>query len=202
MSTHPKNDPTQVPDQGLQNENEKKKSAGSWIVELIVVIALALLFRQFIATPTLVFGNSMVPTLNHGNFLIESRISLQTDTIERGDIVILDPADGTEREFIKRVIGLGGDTVVIENGVVSINGTALDEPYTSGPTYTADRRYEIEVPEGYYYVLGDNRVQGGSNDSRNFGAIPEKSIKGIVVFRYFPFGEAFGPIRGWDYEKH
>lgn len=190
------------PQEAIKSEADKKKSRMSWFMELVFVIVLALLVRQYIITPTLVFGNSMVPTLRNGDFLLESRIAVRTAELKRGDIVILDPKDGTQRDFIKRIIAVGGETIRISQGVVSIDGEVLNEPYISAPTYIDRDVYEIEIPEGSYYVMGDNRLQGASNDSRDFGPIPHKSIKGVVFYRYFPLGDSFGKIEGWDYEKH
>ena len=108
-----------------------------------------------------------------------------------GMIVILDPPHDDGREFIKRVIGLPGDTIHIVDGVVSVNGKRLDEPYVGGvATWTDTNPLTVVVPEGEYFVMGDNRAYMQSNDSRSFGTIPAKRSRdrprtGIFLRRIF-----------------
>lgn len=179
----------------IETAEARKKNMGRFFLELVLLIAVALAFRHYIAAPTVVQGTSMLPTLKPWDFLVENKWAVRNGEIERGMIVILDPPGGNGREFIKRVIGLPGDTVRIENGEVYVNGTKMDEPYTGGvETYVPGDRMELTIEPDQYFVLGDNRAYNQSNDSRSFGPIMRDAIKGKVVYRYFPFGESFGPI--------
>jgi signal peptidase I len=118
---------------------------------------------------------------------------------ERGDIIVFDPPTVSEKPYIKRVIGLPGETVTIENGAVFINGEKLEEPYLEeGITEcTRSRCDPVRVGEGEVYVLGDNRRN--SSDSRIFGAVSVDNIIGKAWLTYWPFGE-FGLVPHYDYE--
>lgn len=180
----------------LPSPHSKRLSARRSNMELVLVIVMALIIRQFFFSPTVVQGTSMHPTLEPWDFLVENKWNLRNGEVERGMIVILDPPHDDGREFIKRVIGLPGDTIQIVDGVVSVNGKRLDEPYVGGvATWTDTNPLTVVVPEGEYFVMGDNRAYMQSNDSRSFGTIPLKAIKGQATYRYFPFGESFGPIK-------
>ena len=125
-------------------------------------------------------GNSMNPTLLNGEYLIISNFAYQLDEPERGDIIVF-RHPRSELNLIKRVIGLPGDTVEIQNGVVRVNGNALDEPYIQAPpTYSSS----WVVPEGQYFVLGDNR--NNSSDSHAWGFLPLDHILGKALLVYWP----------------
>lgn len=164
-------------------------------MELVLVIVMALIIRQFFFRRRLCRAHPCIHIGTLG-FLVENKWNLRNGEVERGMIVILDPPHDDGREFIKRVIGLPGDTIHIVDGVVSVNGKRLDEPYVGGvATWTDTNPLTVVVPEGEYFVMGDNRAYMQSNDSRSFGTIPLKAIKGQATYRYFPFGESFGPIK-------
>ena len=188
--------PTKTTKKGVRLEGpEDKQGRGHMLTEVIAIVLIVLIVRQYFFSPTVVQGTSMMPTLRPWDFLVENKWQRNNGTLERGMIVILDPPEGDGREFIKRVIGLPGDTVRIDRGVVYINGEAIDEPYTAGvATYVDGDFLELTVPPGSYFVMGDNRAYLQSNDSRRFGPVPEPSIKGIATFRYFPLGESFGAL--------
>ena len=101
---------------------------------------------------------------------------------KHGEIIIFHFPRNRERDFVKRVIGVPGDVLEIRNGQVIRNGEPVDEPYVTNHSSRSQR--EIEIPEGHYYVLGDNRR--GSNDSRDWGLVPEADIIGRAWFRYWP----------------
>jgi signal peptidase I len=125
-------------------------------------------------------GNSMNPTLLNGEYLIISNFAYRLDDPDRGDIIVFRHPQ-SELNLIKRVIGVPGDTILIENGVVSVNGTVLDEPYIQAPpTYNSS----WVVPEGQYFVLGDNR--NNSSDSHAWGFLPADHILGKAEFVYWP----------------
>ena len=174
---------------------------------LILVLAAILLARVYVFTPVTVNGHSMDPTLSDGQRLISSKIS----NYERMDIITTKEPGDEERMIVKRIIGMPGDTVKMENDQLTINGKKyepyLDEfkkefsedklqgeyAYSSGfqaqaessSTFTSD--FEYTVPKGKYLVLGDNRLI--SKDSRMFGLVDKDMIQGKVVFRYWPLSE-------------
>ena len=163
---------------------------------LILVLAAILLARVYVFTPVTVNGHSMDPTLSDGQRLISSKIS----NYERMDIITTKEPGDEERMIVKRIIGMPGDTVKMENDQLTINGKKYDEPYLdefkkefsedklqgeSSSTFTSD--FEYTVPKGKYLVLGDNRLI--SKDSRMFGLVDKDMIQGKVVFRYWPLSE-------------
>ena len=172
------------------------------IVEtLVLTLVIYLLIHNFIAQPFEVEQNSMVPTILEGEYVLIDKVSPRFSNYERGDIVVFNPPSGYSEggvPFIKRVIGLPGDTVRLENGRVFVTpagGSAvrLDEPYInvdingrSEPTLCRDAECTAQwtVPTGSYFVMGDNRTV--SQDSRTFGPIARDLIIGRAWLRYFP----------------
>lgn len=144
---------------------------------------MVVLIRTFIATPVRVDGDSMNKTFKNGDILILYKLS----KIKRFDVIVLHEEKDNEK-IIKRVIGMPGDTVAIKDGEIYINDEKIDDEYAYGMTSDYDR---ITLKSDEYFILGDNRLI--SKDSRYFGSIKEKEIKGKVVFRIFPFSK-FGKI--------
>ncbi len=142
-----------------------------------------MLIRSFIATPVRVDGDSMNKTFKNGDILILYKLS----KIKRFDVIVLHEEKDNEK-IIKRVIGMPGDTVAIKDGEIYINDEKIDDEYAYGMTSDYER---ITLKSDEYFILGDNRLI--SKDSRYFGPIKEKEIKGKVVFRIFPFSK-FGKI--------
>lgn len=167
-----------------------KKSLGFlWeLVKIIIIAAIIVLpIRYFIFQPFIVKGDSMVPNFHSNDYLIVDELSYRFAPIHRGDVVVLKyPLDTTQR-FIKRVIGLPGETVVVKNGNVDIlkNGKdlALDESYLPKGLVTIGN-INVTLAPGKYFVMGDNRQF--SYDSRSWGALPKEDIVGRAVFRIFP----------------
>lgn len=125
-------------------------------------------------------GSSMNPTLQDGEYLIINNVTYILDDPEQGDIVVF-RHPRNDLNLIKRIIGVPGDVVKIENGTVWINDTALDEPYIAdSPSYSG----EWVVPEGNYFVLGDNR--NNSSDSHSWGFLPSDNMLGKAFFVYWP----------------
>ncbi|RMG47152.1 MAG: signal peptidase I [Acidobacteria bacterium] len=159
----------------------------AFVRDLLFSIVVAILVIVFVVQPVRVEGTSMLPHLHNGERIFINKFIYRFDRIERGDIVVFWYPNDPDKSFIKRVIGLPGETVAIRNGVVYINGQPLDEPYLD-PRY--HRRHEnmpsTFIRNHYYFVMGDNR--DASNDSRQWGPVPEKYIYGKAIFRYWPPG--------------
>ena len=155
----------------------------------IVFISLAIVipFRFYIAQPFIVDGASMDPTFETGNYLIVDEITYHFKTPERGSILIFKYPENPSKSFIKRVIGLPNETVLISSGKVTIinsqypNGILLDEPYIK---LKKDEDFNYTLGTDEYFVLGDNR--SSSADSRIWGSVPKENIIGRPIIRFFP----------------
>ena len=160
-----------------------------WMDSFVFSVILILIVFTFGFRVVGVDGESMMPTLNNGDWLTVKAINT---TIERGDIVVITQPNITNEPLIKRVIAVGGDTLDINfmSGEVKVNGEVIDEPYINAPTHNpGDFNKPIRIPEGYVFVMGDNR--NASLDSRfsTIGVIDERYILGIANARLFPFGD-------------
>jgi signal peptidase I len=167
------------------------KSLWEFIRFAAIVIAIVVGIRLFIAQPFIVSGTSMVPTFQDANYLIVDEISYHFHAPERGDVIVFHPPFDMSTYYIKRVIGLPGETVTIENGTITIknaehpDGFVLNEPYIT-PDTPGDSS-STTVPEGQYFVMGDNRP--ASYDSRRWGMLPAQNISGRALIRLFPLSE-------------
>ena len=160
-----------------------------WMDSFVFSIILILLAVSLFLISNGVDGESMMPTLNHGDWLTVKAINTE---INRGDIVIVTQPNDRNEPLVKRVIAVGGDTLDIDfiSGQVKVNGEIIDEPYIMEPTRSrGDFDKPIKIPEGYVFVMGDNR--NNSLDSRfdSIGIIDERYILGVANARMFPFGE-------------
>lgn len=146
----------------------------------LLILMLALLVNS-ITVRFQVQGTCMEPTLHDGQYLIVSRLTYWVHPPERGDIIILQPPDDPDQDYVKRIVGLPGERIEIQGGSVWIDGIQLEEPYVViPPTYTS----AWELGEGEYFVLGDNRE--GANDSHNWGVLLRESIIGKAWLCYWP----------------
>ncbi len=163
-----------------------------WARDLLVSLAISAFIIIFLYQPVKVEGTSMMPGLEDQERIFVNKFVYRWEPIHRGDIVVFRYPRDTSKSYIKRVIGVAGDRIRIENGQVYVNGEALDEDYV--PTDYADARSysEIVVPPYSFFVLGDHRTM--SNDSRDFGAVNERYIYGKAVFGYWPM-EKLGRLR-------
>ncbi|MGB9903149.1 MAG: signal peptidase I [Desulfotomaculales bacterium] len=167
----------------LPREDKGKKTVVEFVESVIIAVLLAVLIRTFILAPFYIPSGSMRPTLLEGDRIIVSKISYRIGAPQRGDIIVFkDPRD-PRRDLVKRLIGLGGETVALKNNHLYINGQMMPENYLPQGTRFADYG-PSRVPEGYYLMLGDNR--NVSDDSRYWGPLPEKNIIGKALFIYWP----------------
>jgi len=150
-------------------------------IPYIVIIIVVVLIRTFIATPVLVNGSSMYPTLKNNELLILKKYD---SSYKRYDIVVLDYKN---EKLIKRVIGLPGETVEYKDGVLYIDGKETEDDFSSTTSdFKSSELVTGTIPKGYYLVMGDNRKN--SIDSRTIGLISEDDINGVTNFSLWPFG--------------
>ncbi len=178
-------------------EREKKSETFEWMKALLIAFGIVAIIRLFFFTPIVVDGISMMPTLENGDKMIVNKISYTIDKPDRFDIIVFHAPE--QKDYIKRVIGLPGDSVEYIDDVLYINDEAYPESYldlykkgiTEG-TLTEDFKLfeKIEkqvVPEGHVFVLGDNRRK--SKDSRHIGAIEIEDIIGTTKFVFWPMDD-------------
>lgn len=163
-----------------------------WVRDLLVSLAISAFIIIFLYQPVKVEGTSMMPGLEDQERIFVNKFVYRWEPISRGDIVVFRYPRDISKSYIKRVIGLAGDKVRIDNGQVYVNGEALDEDYVPSDYADARSYAETTVPEGSYFVLGDHRTM--SNDSRDFGPVNERFIYGKAVFGYWPM-EKLGRLR-------
>jgi len=188
-------------------------------VLVVAAFALALLIKTFVLQAFYIPSGSMLPTLEVGERILVEKISYRLGGPDRGDVVVfersLDPAvpspheddsvpedivnafkslfgwpTGGEQDYVKRVMAIGGDTIESREGVVYVNDEPVDEPYLPKGVVTSDFPTQ-QVPEGQIFVMGDNR--GSSDDSRNFGPVPDDEVVGRAFLSIWPANE-FGTL--------
>ncbi|GAB4471694.1 MAG: hypothetical protein OHK0037_31160 [Elainellaceae cyanobacterium] len=184
------------PDEQTQHRASFWKTQRENGLVLAIALALALVIRLFVAEPRYIPSDSMVPTLQVGDRLVVEKVSYRLHPPEQGDIVVFDPPAQlqqlgytTDQAFIKRVIGLPGQTVRVHLGKVWIDDQPLTEPYIAEPPGYEMRA--IAVPPAHIFVMGDNR--NNSNDSHVWGFLPVENIIGRAVFRFYPIAR-FGKL--------
>lgn len=158
-----------------------------WLVAIALI--LAILIRLFVAEPRYIPSDSMLPTLHTGDRLLVEKVSYLFHPPQIGDIVVFEPPEKLQKQgysktqvFIKRIIGKPGDTIGVHKGKVYINKQPLSESYIAEPP--AYELVSAPVPEGKFFVMGDNR--NDSNDSHVWGFLPQQNIIGRAVFRFWP----------------
>lgn len=177
------------------------------VLNIVIIVAVVVAIRTFLVSPFQVDGESMESTLQDGEYIIINKLAYHIGIPQRGDVAVLRPPTNDKKHYVKRIIGIPGDTVSIHDGYVHIRNAntqdevRLDESYLNdknlGHTFKhpqmeqSDERMEYVVPEGQYFVLGDNRKN--STDSRSFVArgsesafVPEDNIQGRVWFIALP----------------
>ena len=180
------------------NKFKEKKSIGNeileWLESIAISIFIVVLVFTFVFRIVIVDGRSMVPTLENGQRLVISHLFY---TPKQGDIVVVN-SKGLNKTIIKRVIATEGQIIDIdfENGIVTVDGKELNEPYINEKTLRNDKGndYPMKVPQDTIFVMGDNRNE--STDSRNslVGCISTDDVLGKAIFRIYPF-ESFGRVK-------
>ena len=182
-------------------KRKEKNEIFEWVKALVIAILLAAIIRYFLFAPILVDGLSMMPTLKDQDRMVVNKIAYKIGEPERFDIVVFHATE--EKDYIKRVIGLPGDTIEYKEDTLYINGTAYEEPYLTeyknqvidGPLtepFTLEEiTGETTVPEGEVFVMGDNRRY--SKDSRHIGTVEISEILGKTSLVYWPIKD-FGLV--------
>lgn len=190
-----------LPEPAPPQERKSLKLVFKDVLETVGLALVLFLVINLVSARVRVEGYSMIPTLDNNQYVLISRLTPRFNALERGDVIVFRPpmypeAGWLERllgfpaiptgyeDYIKRLIGLPGETVSIQDGVVTIDGLVLDEPYISAaPLYNG----EWTVPEGSLFVLGDNR--NSSSDSHSWSFLPIENVLGKAVLVYWPFSD-------------
>jgi len=164
-------------------------------ITILIAVAVFVLLRLTVQSYTVVMS-SMEPNFQEGECIMVNKVCYRSSGPQRGEVIVFDPSFDSEYPFIKRVIGLPGETVEIKDGKVSINGTPLNEEYIMAPpNYTMP---VTEVPENEYFVLGDNR--NNSTDSSKGWTVPQDNIIGKAWLTYWPPSK-LGIVKHYSYPE-
>ena len=163
-----------------------------WIRDIFLSLFIAAVVIVFLFQPVKVEGTSMLPQLVDKQRIFVNKLVYRIEGIERGDVIVFKFPGDPRHSYIKRVVGLPGESVEVRGGTVLIDGTTLAEPYVPQRYRDRGSHPAVSVPEGAYYVLGDHR--NTSNDSRTWGVVEETFITGKAVFAYWP-PDRFGVVR-------
>lgn len=167
-----------------QKNEDEKLNWGRFALDILETLILAVVLFlgiNSVSARVRVDGFSMLPTLQDGEFVLVNKLSYRFGEVDRGDIIVFHFPVNPDEELIKRVIGLPGDYLRVTNNQVILNGQILNEPYIAEhPLYEG----EWKVPDGYLFVLGDNR--NDSSDSHSWGLLPLEKVVGKAVVIYWP----------------
>ncbi|WP_338469843.1 signal peptidase I [Niallia sp. XMNu-256] len=173
---------------------KKKNELWEWVKALVVAVVLAAVIRYFFFAPIVVDGLSMAPTLHDQDRMIVNKFSYTVGEPKRFDIIVFHAPEN--KDYIKRVIGLPGDTIEYKDDVLYVNGEAYEEPYLdklkestldgplTEPFTLTEKIGQATVPEGELFVMGDNRRY--SKDSRHIGSVPIEEVLGKTSIIYWP----------------
>ncbi|MGL4606733.1 MAG: signal peptidase I [Eubacteriaceae bacterium] len=171
----------------------KEKSGGleirEWVQSAIIAIILAFIIKMFLFDFVMVDGSSMFPTLENGDRLIINKIGYTIGEPAKEDIVILNYNATTE--YVKRIIAKGGDTVEIKDQTTYVNDVPLQEDYINNEPF--EDFSKVTVPEGTYFVMGDNRANSSDSRYKSLGFVEKDAIVGKVIFRIWPLSH-FGVV--------
>lgn len=183
---------SQKEDPNTKNPVEKEPTMLGVIWETLkyalIAAVIIIPIRTFIAQPFVVSGSSMLPTFHNGEYLIVNELAKYIGAYERGEVVIIRYPNDPSKFFIKRIIGLPGETITIANGVVSITSKSQQSPLLLSEPYVKNTKPDNSsrtLDEEEYFVMGDNRAQ--SSDSRIWGPVPKRLMDGKALLRLYPF---------------
>ena len=184
-----------------EQQRLRKRRAGISELLVTVLIAFVVVFgfvRPLVAEAFRIPSVSMVPTLEVGDRILANKFIYRFSEPQRGDIVVFRDVEGGYETLIKRVVGVEGDEIQVQDGLLFVNGEQQEEPYLNEKRPPRDSYGPTTVPEGHVFVMGDNR--GNSGDSRLFGPVPLENLKGQAFLRFWPvtkiepfFGVPQGP---------
>jgi len=174
-----------------QVTKKKKSLVREYVEAIIIAVLLALLIRTFVVQAFTIPSGSMIPTLLVGDYILVNKFIYRFKEPLRGDVIVFKYPWDEKRDFIKRVIGMGGEEIVIKGHTIFVNGKPLDDPhaYFSDSTQTQYEYGPVVIPAGSYFVMGDNR--DNSQDSRFWGFLKREKIRGKAFMIYW----------SWDSEK-
>jgi signal peptidase I len=153
------------------------------VVAVALLLLAAVMARAWVAEPFAIPSESMEPTLSPGDHVLVEKLSYRFGSPRRGDLVVFRAPDGGSLA-VKRVVGLGGDHVAIEDGLLAVNGHLQREPYVDQSRVDSVYFGPVVVPRGDVFVMGDNRAD--SHDSRDYGGVPRRSLIGRVLVTLWP----------------
>ncbi len=186
VSPAPKTSPS-----GSPTAHSLRNEIRVWTRDLLIAIGLALVIIVFLYQPVKVEGTSMAPLLSDQERIFINKFVYRFEPIQRGDVVVFWYPLDRSKSFIKRVIGLPGETVEIRRGAVYVNDKIVPEPYVPPQYEDLSDFSPVRVPKDSYFVMGDHRIS--SNDSRVFGPVADRYIYGRAVFAYWPV-DHFGSL--------
>lgn len=172
------------------------KRLGDFFLDILEVLvssfAIFLFIYLLVMQPHKIKGASMEPNFHDGEYLITDKLTYRFKEPQRGDVIVFEAPEAAGEEYIKRIVGLPGETISVHDGSFYINGEKLDEPYLPDSIFTKGVLFlkndeERLIPQGNYFVAGDNR--GSSSDSRYWGPITKDKITGRAFFIYWPMSE-------------
>lgn len=197
-----------VPAEAEQPSGSERVFHALWeIIKTVAFIILAaVVIRAFLIQPFFVQGESMEPNFHNGNYLLVNQLSYSLGRPQRGDVVVFKAPPEPSENYIKRIVGLPGETVELKDGDVVIynaehrDGVTLEEPYEPSGTETQPESGETrwEVGADQYFVLGDNRLPGKSSDSRAWGLLDKKFLIGKAWLRVYPLAQ-FGFVKHQEF---
>jgi len=168
-----------------------RRELRSWTRDLAVALGLAIVVMIFLYQPVKVEGTSMNPLLSDQERIFINKFVYRFEPIDRGDVIVFWYPLDRSKSFIKRVIGLPGETLEIRSGHLYVNGKELEEAYVPASYFDGASYPPLRIPDDEYFVMGDHR--DSSNDSRMFGPVPRQFIYGKAVFAYWPV-DHFGSL--------
>jgi signal peptidase I len=177
------------------NHSQAGQALGSFVLQLVLIVAIVVAIRWFVAEPFIVSGSSMTPNFHDGQYLIIDKLSYHLINPHRGDVVVFRNPRNESEFYIKRIIGLPGETIRFTQGGIEITnaefpeGRVLEEKYLPNDFSTTGSPAPQTLGTDDYFVMGDNRTPNGSSDSREWGALPRFEIVGKVRLRLLPIHE-------------